>query len=172
MERTGYFQQRKQQAPKPPKKLSFWKHLVFIWAGGIVLWPTLTAVLAYAIMPDTEAFTMTMLVVVANIFLGWIPAIIVFFIHWGIRGWITMGKNFSAERSRAIAAQAEANSQSLEPFQQTYLPGNPAENIQPSEAEMLSQWKAMNPYGCCMDHRDSEGYPSHGGPDCLHPSLY
>ena len=37
--------------------------------------------------------------------------------------------------------------------------------------ELDDPWRGQNPHGCCRNHVDNEGYPSHGGPDCVHPFL-
>lgn len=167
--RTGQFQRLRKKGFKTSSELSIWKHLAFIWGGGIIAWPLLTATLGYAYLPSGEAFTFTLIVVLANIFLGWIPALFIFLLNWGIRGWIGLAQAFmqsrAQDRAEAQKAQAEIEQQ-IAAEEQAQQP-----RAELSEEEVAAQWQAMNPYGCCMDHRDAEGYPSHGGPNCQHPAL-
>lgn len=136
-----------QQHYTPHKKLSIWKHLLVVWGGGIIVWPLLTALATSALLPSGEAFVFTLIVFLLNIFGGWAVALLAFLFHWGIRGWIETARQFNAARNE----QAQYG-----------LLG---------EEEMLAQWQQMNHIGCCMNHRDSAGYPSHGGPGCQHPGI-
>lgn len=140
-----------------PKKLSVWKHLVIIWGGGIIAWPLLTALVTSQLLPSGEAFTLTLIVFMLNIFTGWAFALMVFVWHWGIRGWIETARQFSRTRDQQQAAAAAASAQYLD--------------APTDEEQMQAQWAEMNHVGCCMSHRDEHGYPSHGGPDCRHPEV-
>src|SRR5699024_9160143 len=143
----------------PQKKVGLGKHLALIWGGGILLWPTLTALAAYPAIDNSEAFVPTMMVALGNVFLGWIPALLVFLVHWGIRGWINVGKNVKASLNES---QQPEGSPPPQPQSQvvTQNQGQAAQitNEPPiTEAEMLQRWAQMNPHGCCMNHRDEEG---------------
>lgn len=167
--RTGLIQKLQNRGYKRSNQLSFWKHLAFIWGGGIILWPTLTALLAYSTMPNSEALVLTFIVAAVNIFTGWLPALMIFLLNWGIRGWIDTANDFRTKRARL---QHEAWAERGDDIYRADLPAAPGAETTLTEDEIMAQWKAMNPYGCCMDHRDAQGYPSHGGPDCEHPELY
>lgn len=164
--RTGAFQRAQRRGYKRSSELSILKHLAFIWGGGLILWPGLTAILAFSFMPTSEAIVLTGIVVAANLFLGWIPALLIFLFNWGIRGWIDTVSDFRTTRAR-LATEAPQ-----ETFYRGNLPATPQAGATLTEDEMMAHWRAMNPYGCCMDHRDAQGYPSHGGPDCQHPDVY
>lgn len=164
--RTGMFQRLQNGSYKRSSELSILKHLAFIWGGGLILWTGLTALLAFSLMPTSEAIVLTGIVLVANVTLGWVPALFIFLINWGIRGWIDTASDFRTTRARL--ASEEVN----ETFYRGDLPATPQAEATLPEDEMMAQWKAMNPYGCCMDHRDAQGYPCHGGPDCQHPEVY
>lgn len=131
-------------APKP----RLWIYLLAIWAGSILTIPTLTGIITWPLREDGFLVAGLALTLGATIFLGWIPALIAYFIHKGIAGWITTGRMISAYR-------AEANTPAIDPRQD----------------DLARQWAQINTYGCCMDHRDPDGYPCHGGPGCLHPDF-
>lgn len=144
-----------------PKKLSIWKHLAIVWGGGIIIWPTLTALLLLPFAPSGETFTFTLIVFLLNLFTGWAFALFVFVIHWGLRGWVTTIDQFKTARQNQDQQQFYAEAD---------YPQQPLE-APTSEQEMLAQWREMNKIGCCMEHRDADGFPSHGGPGCQHPAL-
>lgn len=166
LNRTGRLQHIKRRGYKRSSELSIWKHLAFIWGGGLIVWPTFTAILAYNILPNDEALVLTFIVVMANLFVGWIPALFIFLLNWGIRGWIETAREFKTTRTRLSAEADEAA------LYQASLPATPLDSTTLTDDEIMTQWKALNPYGCCMDNRDAQGYPCHGGPDCQHPDLY
>lgn len=140
------------------KPLSIWKHLAIIWLGGIIVWPAFTGLVTFAALPPEDAFVLTLIVALMNIFTGWAPALFVFVMHWGIRGWIETVHQFNETRDAHAASQAHVE--------------NHLEAQQPvTEEQMLAEWAQMNTVGCCMNHRDAQGYPSHGGPDCRHPEV-
>lgn len=164
--RTGQLQRIQRRGYKRSSELSIWKHLVFLWGGGLILWPALTALFAFSHLPQSQAIVMTFIVGTANLFLGWIPAMFIFLINWGIRGWIDTVHDYRAARARLQTEAEYADLYSAD------LPATPGMSSTLTDEEMQAHWKAMNPYGCCMDHRDAQGYPSHGGPDCQHPDIY
>lgn len=164
--RTGLIQKLKSRGYKRSSELSLWKHVAFIWVGSIILWPTLTAVVAFPALPNSEALVLTFIVAVVNIVTGWFPALVIFLLNWGIRGWIDTANDFRSTRARLEDESRDAE------FYQADLPAAPGVETTLTDEEIAAQWKAMNPYGCCMDHRDAQGYPSHGGPDCQHPDIY
>lgn len=139
------------------RKPSFPLHLAFVWCGGIILWPLLTGLFTFAVLPSGEAFTLTMLVFLLNIFCGWAFALVVFVLHWGLRGWIETARQFRDAREDQLQGNEEY--------------AQPVPHEATSEEQMLAEWARVNHIGCCMHHRDSEGYPSHGGPDCRHPEV-
>lgn len=170
MERIGHVQKVMSEAASRNVRPSILKHLLFVWGGGIVIWPTLIAMMSFPTLPSGEAVTLTFMTLLLNIFTGWIFALFTFVIHWGVRGGITMRRNFIFERDRARAAQAY---QHMQAPPQAYAPVASSQ-VQADSVNMdqlAEQWKALNPYGCCMEHRDAAGYPSHGGPGCQHPGI-
>ena len=174
MERNGYFQghqgypAHQENAPrrrfKRSSEIRLWKHLLLIWGGGLIVWPLLIAVLGYSFLPHGEAFVFTLMVFALNLFTGWIPAILIWLFNKGIRGWIEGIK---------MMRQAATEPDYAEPMPADVVPGQAAEVEAPAltDEQVAQQWAAMNPYGCCMDHRDADGYPSHGGADCQHPQV-
>lgn len=139
------------------KPLSIWKHLAIIWLGGIIVWPAFTGLVTFAALPSEDAFVLTLIVALMNIFTGWAPALFVFVMHWGIRGWVDTVTDFKDARHEQRMPQ---------PIIERDQYGAPLR-----EEQMLNEWAQMNQVGCCMDHRDAQGYPSHGGPGCRHPEV-
>lgn len=176
MERTGYFQghqgyqAHQENAPrrrfKASSEIRLWKHLLLIWVGGIVFWPTLIAVLSYSTLPNAEAFVLTFLTIALNIFTGWIPAILIWLFNKGIRGWIEAGR-----MARGVYTEAKTFEHDAPLADEEYQAPTPVDAPVLTEEQVAAQWATMNPYGCCMDHRDAQGYPSHGGPACEHPEV-
>lgn len=142
---------------KTRSELRIWKHLIVIWGGGIILWPTLTALITYTTIDHGDAFVLTLLTLAINIFGGWVLALLVFLVNWGVRGWVEVGQSVKTAMSEQ---------------QQPQTPTPEVTNEAPiSEEEMWQRWAQMNPHGCCAHHRGPDGYPAHGGPDCVHPAY-
>lgn len=170
--RAGLIQRMRNRDRKPKSELTIvLLHLAFIWGGGIILWGGLTAALAFAFMPTSEAIVLTGFILAANIFLGWLPALFVWLIGWGIRGWIGIGQGIREGRASTKADRAAEAYGDAMPQEAENQPAPHGEELDMDEEEVAAQWKAMNPYGCCMDNRDSQGYPCHGGPGCQHPKA-
>lgn len=149
------------------KDVHLGKHILFFWPGtpiglGLLTWFTLR----WAGGDSGEVVTGTVVAVLTGIATGWLVGIIAWVLHWGTRGWIDVGRSIRAQH-RDADGQQELDAY-LARANQPHGTNHPTPGASASP-DPTDPWNGTNPYGCCRYNVDENGYPTHGGPDCMHP---
>lgn len=173
---------------KKPRLLPW---VLTIWAGLAVGLPAVLIVAADAAdAPQGEVASWGLLGGLIGVFGGWLVGLVVWLVVNGIYGWKQVGTQF---RDAYKEAKDETSSSFPDPWTEDAPPLEPTPP-QPAlgadrqsvttpvgEASAPNPWIEsdghggsynLNPWGCCMEHYDDEGYPVHGGPGCKHPQAW
>lgn len=167
---------------KTQSELSIIKHVLLGWIATpvvLVLGSILLLSLVGAEQTEINAFALIALLV--GLVTGWFGGLVVYFINWGIRGWVKIGKNVRqnfAQDAEGMEAYAEdaAQADRLALAQQSLAESGheyaaPVPHEDPAPAPHEDPWNGTNPYGCCQDNFDENGVLHHGSPDCEHPQV-
>lgn len=67
-------------------------YLLAVWGGGLIIIPSALGALVAGLGGHDQALAFAVISSLAWLFTGWLPALALFLIVWGISGWIGLGK--------------------------------------------------------------------------------
>lgn len=161
------------------KKPRFTRWVPTIWIGTVVGLPVaLIAGSAALGARQGEVAQWGLLGLLIGVFGGWLIALLTWLFFNGIYGWKTLGGEFHEAYAEA-KEESRLEQQIEDEIEAERLTGVPVAAL--DQAVAPSPWVVpdgeghsynLNPWGCCLDNYDEDGYPIHGGANCQHPEAW
>lgn len=130
------------------KRLSVMKHILIGTLVSVAVLASIGFLLGTAAgAPQVQTLGLSFLLGLTGLGIGWLIGLILFVLHWGLRGWVRVfTRDYVQEDTDAAYRQA-------------------------LDAQATDPWGGVNPYGCCQTNYDTNGVLHHGSADCLHPAI-
>lgn len=166
------------------KKPSAVRWILGIWAVLAVGLPVLLIGLAsVGGAPSGEVATWGLVGLLIGGGTGWLAGLVIWAVVNGIYGWKALGKVVAdAYREGRAEGDALATQMMQDEINGVATPGPLGalpEGVPPGPDD-VNPWletgpdgqpRNYNPWGCCRNNYDPDGYPVHGGPYCRHPQA-